>query len=77
MHIQADRQRADVDRDAAAAALAEHSQALLQAAQKACASLQAAEKIVRGAGNPRTADIIASHAAELLVVLQKAAGEKP
>lgn len=51
--------------------------ALLVAAREAHVGLTAAEKIVRGNGAPRTADLIGQYAANLLVALKRATGEAP
>lgn len=48
---------------------------LIDAAIEAAAALQAAAKIVRGAGKPKVADIIAAKADALVIELQRAAGE--
>jgi len=58
-----------------AALIVDARKPLALAGAHAAGALQAAEKITRGAGSPKTADIIAEKAAALVVELQRAAGE--
>lgn len=77
MQIQADQERAEGPTEVPESALMTHAQALLSAATRAHRTLAAAAKIVRGSGNPKAADVIDGHAAELLAVIKLASGEVP
>ena len=59
------------------AALAANAIELLGAAVRAHSTLAAAAKIVRGSSHPKTADIIAAQAAELMDVIRRASSEVP